>query len=77
MHDRGLDFNPTVLVGGEKELIGSLAYLPSDFDAVIAAMAAGGYETDGWIKQVPVDDVVAAIRRLRQGQEMKILIEVG
>lgn len=41
-HERGLDFNPTQLLGEEKELIGSLAYQPEDFDAVIAAMAGAG-----------------------------------
>jgi (R,R)-butanediol dehydrogenase/meso-butanediol dehydrogenase/diacetyl reductase len=75
-HERGLDFNPSLLLGGETELAGSLAYLPSDFDAVIAAMAAGGYDAAGWIDVSPIDDVVAAITRLRQGQAMKILIAV-
>ena len=77
MHERGLDFNPSLLVGGETELIGSLAYLPGDFVAVIAAMAAGHYHAEGWIEVAPIDDVVAAIGRLSQGQAMKILIEVA
>jgi (R,R)-butanediol dehydrogenase/meso-butanediol dehydrogenase/diacetyl reductase len=76
LHDHGLDFNPSMLVGGETEVVGSLAYLPADFDAVIAAMATGIYRTAGWVEQVHVDDVTAAIHRLHDGQAAKILISV-
>lgn len=31
----------------------------------------------GWIAQLPIDEVTAAIDRLHRGQAMKILIEVG
>ncbi len=77
MHERETSFNPSILVGGEAEVIGSLAYLPADFDAVIAAMAAGHYNTSGWIDVVPVDDVTGALRRLRRGEGMKTLVAVG
>jgi (R,R)-butanediol dehydrogenase / meso-butanediol dehydrogenase / diacetyl reductase len=76
-HERGFEFNPAQLLAGETEVIGSLAYLPEDFDAVIAAMAAGRYDLSGWIDQLPIDEVTAAIERLHRGEAMKILIEVG
>lgn len=69
IHERPMDFLPTQLVMGETAIVGTLAYLQSNFDAVIAAMAAGGYTADGW-----VDDVVGAIESLRAGKGMKVLV---
>jgi (R,R)-butanediol dehydrogenase / meso-butanediol dehydrogenase / diacetyl reductase len=77
MHEREFGFNPSALVRGELEVTGSFAYTPADFDAVIAAMAAGYYNTSGWIDTVPVDGLAAALIRLRQGDGMKILVEVS
>lgn len=74
IHERPMDFLPTQLVMGETAIIGTLAYLQSDFDAVIAAMAAGGYTADGWVDDVAVDDVVGAIESLRAGKGMKVLV---
>jgi (R,R)-butanediol dehydrogenase/meso-butanediol dehydrogenase/diacetyl reductase len=64
-----------MLVMSETEMVGTLAYHPEDFDAVIAAMAKGGVYTDkGWVEQIPVDDVVSAFETLRAGKGMKFLV---
>lgn len=75
IHEHALDFNPSQLVMGENEIAAALAYLPSDFDAVIQAMATGLYDTAGWVDDVDLDDVVDAIARLRAGKAMKILVK--
>ena len=76
LHERGFEFNPTMLVFGETSMRGALAYLPRDFDAVIAAMADGRYETTGWVEEIGVDDLVATFGRLRGGSGMKVLVRV-
>lgn len=75
IHERTMDFLPTQLVMAETEIAGALAYLPEDFDAVIAAMAVGVYDTTGWVKDVPLDGVVDAIHALRGGAGAKILVQ--
>ncbi|MBQ3359492.1 MAG: 2,3-butanediol dehydrogenase [Microbacterium sp.] len=75
IHERTMDFLPTQLVMAETEIAGALAYLPEDFDAVIAAMAAGVYDTTGWVKDVPLEGVVDAIHALRGGAGAKILVQ--
>ena len=74
IHERSMEFNPTQLVMGETGISGSLAYLPQDFDAVIAAMADGAYDTTGWVEEVDLDGVVDAFQRLRSGAGAKILV---
>jgi (R,R)-butanediol dehydrogenase/meso-butanediol dehydrogenase/diacetyl reductase len=64
------------LVFGERSMSGALAYLPRDFDAVIAAMAQGQYDTTGWVEEIAVDDLVATFDRLRSGSAMKVLVSV-
>ncbi|WP_243229659.1 2,3-butanediol dehydrogenase [Microbacterium sp. CIAB417] len=75
IHERPMEFLPTQLVMAETEIAGALAYLPEDFDAVIAAMAAGVYDTTGWVQEVPLDGVVDAIHALRGGAGAKILVQ--
>jgi (R,R)-butanediol dehydrogenase/meso-butanediol dehydrogenase/diacetyl reductase len=75
LHAKGFEFNPTSLVMGEKSMLGSLAYMPQDFDDVIAAMAEGKYDASGWVEVVGLDEAEDAIHRLRQGEGMKILVE--
>jgi (R,R)-butanediol dehydrogenase / meso-butanediol dehydrogenase / diacetyl reductase len=76
LHEKGFEFNPTMLVFGETSMRGALAYLPRDFDAVIAAMAAGKYDTTGWVDEVDVADLVPTFGRLRGGSGMKVLVRV-
>ncbi|BDZ65500.1 2,3-butanediol dehydrogenase [Agromyces mangrovi Wang et al. 2018] len=74
LHERTMDFFPTQLVMGETEVVGALGYTQADFDAVIAAMAAGHYDTTGWVGETGLDGVLDAIGDLRQGRGMKVLV---
>jgi (R,R)-butanediol dehydrogenase/meso-butanediol dehydrogenase/diacetyl reductase len=76
LHERGFEFNPTRLVMAETSMVGALAYMPQDFDDVIAALAAGKYTAEGWVEDIAVDDVVEAFEALRQGVGMKMLVTV-
>ncbi|MFT4305579.1 MAG: 2,3-butanediol dehydrogenase [Microbacterium sp.] len=74
IHERPLEFLPTQLVIGETEIAGTLAYLPQDFDEVIAAMAEGKYDITGWVDEIGYDEVVATFGELRAGRGMKMLV---
>lgn len=74
LHERGFEFNPTLLVMAETEIAGTLGYTQADFDAVIAAMADGAYDTTGWVATVGLDAVVDTLGELRAGRGMKVLV---
>ncbi|MCU1406006.1 MAG: alcohol dehydrogenase [Glaciihabitans sp.] len=74
LHERAFEFNPTSLVMAETQILGTLGYLPEDFDAVIKAMSEGKYTTEGWVAEIGVDDVVATMAELRAGRGMKVLV---
>ncbi|MBO0767813.1 MAG: 2,3-butanediol dehydrogenase [Solirubrobacterales bacterium] len=76
LHERPIEFLPTQLMMGETEIVGSVGYQPEEFDAVIAAMARGLYDTTGWVQEVSLDKVVDAIHALRTGAGAKILLRV-
>jgi (R,R)-butanediol dehydrogenase / meso-butanediol dehydrogenase / diacetyl reductase len=59
----------------EVAVIGSLIYTAADYDAVIADMAAGVYETTGWVDHTELDDLVNSYDELRAGRRMKILVD--
>lgn len=66
----------TVLLN-EVEILGCLAYSGPDFDDTIAIMAAGGYDTTGWVTHIPLDRLVSeGIEALRGGRGMKILVDL-
>jgi len=75
LHERPVEFAPTALVMSETEMAGVLGYTQHDFDEVIAAMAAGKYDTTGWVQEVPLDGVVDAIGSLRAGNGAKVLVQ--
>ncbi|WP_344341865.1 zinc-binding dehydrogenase, partial [Streptomyces rhizosphaericus] len=75
LHEKEFAFNPTPFVFAENTIIGSIAYLPEDFDAVIAAMAEGHYDFTGWVSEVPLEHVSDALQELRAGQHMKVLVK--
>ena len=75
LHEREVAWNPTGLVFAETSILGSLAYRPEDFTDVIAAMAAGRIDTTGWVTKVPLTGVEDALKDLRAGRGMKILVE--
>lgn len=74
LHEREFGFNPTGMVFAENTIIGSIAYRPADYEAVIKAMSEGRYSTDGWVTTVPLTDAEQALRNLRAGRGMKILV---
>ena len=64
------------LVMNESRIQGSLCYTGADFEAVIALMAQGAYDTTGWVAQIPIGDVVAeGFEALHAGNKMKVLVD--
>ncbi|MBY8861354.1 alcohol dehydrogenase catalytic domain-containing protein [Nocardia sp. CA2R105] len=74
LHEHPMELNPTQLMMGETEIVGAVGYLPEEFDAVIAAMANGIYDTTGWVEEIPLTGIVDAIHALRNGTGAKVLI---
>lgn len=77
LHEQPMDFLPTLLMMGETEIVGAVGYRPEEFDAVIAAMARGVYDTTGWVEEIELTGVVDAIRALREGAGAKVLIRTN
>lgn len=75
LHEKPLEFNPTSLVLGEKQIFAILGYSQQDYDEVIQAMSEGQYNLNGWVETTDLDGAEAAFRKLRGGQGMKILVE--
>lgn len=76
-HEQGFEIQPSAMMMGEFELIGSVGYTPEDFDGVINRMAAGEYDTTGWTEEMDLDDAVEAIHRLHAGSGTKIALRVS
>jgi (R,R)-butanediol dehydrogenase/meso-butanediol dehydrogenase/diacetyl reductase len=74
LHEHPMEFQPTMLMMGETEIVGAVGYEPEEFDAVIAAMAEGFYDTTGWVREIPLSGIEDAIHSLRTGADAKILI---
>lgn len=74
LHETGFAFNPTPMVFAENTIVGSIAYEAEDFRQVIAAMADGAYDTSGWVETIGFDDLDNALRDLRAGRRMKVLV---
>jgi (R,R)-butanediol dehydrogenase / meso-butanediol dehydrogenase / diacetyl reductase len=64
------------LVMNESRIQGSLCYTGADFEAVIALMADGTYDTTGWVSAIALDDVVEeGFEALHDGAKMKVLVD--
>ncbi|GAB7067897.1 2,3-butanediol dehydrogenase [Mycolicibacterium hodleri] len=64
------------LVMNESRIQGSLCYTAADFEAVIALMARGTYDTTGWVTSIALDDVVdEGFEALHAGTKMKVLVD--
>ena len=64
------------LVMNESRIQGSLCYTGADFEAVIALMAKGSYDTTGWVAKIPIDDVIdEGFEALHAGKKMKVLVD--
>lgn len=75
LHEKGVDFNPTMLVMRERRIASTLGYLQGEYDEVIDAMAHGQYDFTGWVDTTDLAGVADAMARLRAGKAMKILVE--
>jgi (R,R)-butanediol dehydrogenase/meso-butanediol dehydrogenase/diacetyl reductase len=70
-------FNPSLLMLGEVEIVGSTAYAPGVFDRVIALMETGAYPTTGWVEHIPFDRVIPdGLEALRRGERTKVLVDL-
>ena len=76
IHEKPFDFNPTSLLLQEAAVVGSLVYSDDDYDTTIANMAAGHYETTGWVEHIPLDDLLGGFDDLRAGRKMKIHVDL-
>ena len=76
IHEKPFDFNPTSLLLQEVSIVGSLIYSSDDYDATITNMAAGHYETTGWVEHIPLDDLLGGFDDLRAGRKMKIHVDL-
>ncbi|WP_099022299.1 2,3-butanediol dehydrogenase [Mycolicibacterium palauense] len=64
------------LVMNESRIQGSLCYTGADFEAVIALMARGAYDTTGWVTRIPIEDVIdEGFEELHAGTKMKVLVD--
>jgi len=64
------------LVMNESRIQGSLCYTGADFEAVIALMAQGAYDTTGWVTPIAIDDVLdEGFEALHAGKKMKVLVD--
>jgi (R,R)-butanediol dehydrogenase/meso-butanediol dehydrogenase/diacetyl reductase len=74
-------FGPETLPQGlwsEIAITGSIVHCGDDFPDVIAAMGSGAYPIDDWVETVPFDGFVeATMPRLRNGEAMKLLVDLG
>ena len=77
LHSGPASINPTPVMLGEKEVIGSLGYTSADIDEVIKAMSEGLYSLDGWVVRRPLEQIESAIEDLHRGTHMKVLLPVG
>jgi (R,R)-butanediol dehydrogenase / meso-butanediol dehydrogenase / diacetyl reductase len=68
---------PLVNLAMEKSWIhGSLCYSAADFEAVIALMARGAYDTTGWVTPIALDDVIdEGFEAVHAGKKMKVLVD--
>lgn len=77
IHERPMSLDPTSLLYQEVTVIGSSTYTDDDYRAVIEAMAAGGYEPDGWVETRPLDALHQTFEDLRSGGPAKVLINLN
>jgi (R,R)-butanediol dehydrogenase / meso-butanediol dehydrogenase / diacetyl reductase len=76
IHEKPFAFNPTSLLLQETSVVGSLVYSADDYDATIADMAAGRYDTAGWVDHIPLDALLDGFDDLRAGRRMKIQVDL-
>ncbi|POX50840.1 dehydrogenase [Streptomyces sp. Ru71] len=77
VYERPLTTPLLKLVLSESRIQGSLCYTAEDYRRVIELMAAGHYDTEGWVGHIPLerlhDEGFAA---LHAGRKMKVLVDL-
>ena len=76
LHEKPMQLDPTSLLYRETTVIGSSTYTDDDYRAVIAAMAAGGYDPSGWVETRSLDELLSTFDELRAGGPSKVLIDL-
>lgn len=77
IYERPLSTTLLKLVLSESQMQGSLCYTSEDFTSVIDLMAAGHYNTDGWVTHIGLDELHdEGFAALHAGKKMKVLIDV-
>lgn len=76
IHEKPFDFNPTSLLLQKVAVVGSLIYTAADYEAVVANMANGVYDTAGWVHHSTLDELTDSYDELRAGRRMKILVDL-
>jgi len=78
IYERPMEVELLKLVLSESAVQGSLCYTGEDYSAVIELMAAGHYNTQGWLTHIPLDQVVdEGFVALHEGRKMKVLLDVA
>lgn len=76
IHEQSMEINPTSLLFGEAQIVGSLTYSDDDYRRVIEGMARGEVSAEGWVDHAPLDDLASVYEALRKGERMKVLIDL-
>ena len=77
LFEQAVSLNPTMLLLGDTEIVGSMSYGPGVFEQVIDFMTKGAYPTDGWVEHILLDDVITeGFDALRRGERMKVLVDL-
>lgn len=76
IHEQPMEINPTSLLFGEAQLVGSLTYSDQDYRDVIDSMARGEITAANWVTHAPLDDLLSVYEELRKGNRMKVLIDL-
>ena len=64
------------LVLRERRIQGTICYTADDFKAVIDLMAAGHYDTTGWVETIPLTGLIEqGFDELRESRRMKLLVD--
>jgi (R,R)-butanediol dehydrogenase/meso-butanediol dehydrogenase/diacetyl reductase len=76
IYEKPLETPLLQLVLKEARIQGTLCYTSADYQAVIELMAAGHYDTTGWVETIAMADIVSeGFEALHAGQKMKVLVD--
>jgi len=76
IYDRPMPTPLIQLVLRERRIQGTICYTAEDFQAVIELMAAGHYDTTGWVETIPLTGLIEqGFDELRESRRMKLLVD--